>query len=131
MGAFTSKEQATSVFTTLFDILLRDERFAATVRDENLSVQFFHSAPDLTVFVSADGVWIDETPSAPAISIKMSCDSADALWSGRLLMPIALATGKIRIKGSVAKVIEFVPLLQPAFDRYPAIAAEAGVGARR
>jgi hypothetical protein len=44
-------------------------------------------------------------------------------------MPIAVATGKIRIKGSVAKVIEFVPLLRPAFDRYPALAAAAGVSA--
>lgn len=131
MGAFTSKHQATSVFTTLFGILLDDERFADTVRNENLSVQFFHSDPDLTVFVNADGVWIDEAPSTPEISIKMSCDNADALWSGRLLMPIALATRKIRIKGSVAKVIEFVPLLQPAFDRYPSIATQAGVGASR
>ncbi|MEO6998744.1 MAG: hypothetical protein ABI112_11730 [Terracoccus sp.] len=130
MGVFTSKQQATSVFTTLFGILLDDERFATTVRKETLSVQFFHSDPDLTVYVNADGVWVDETPSAPDISIKMSCDTADALWSGRLLMPIALATRKIRIKGSVAKVIEFVPLLQPAFDRYPSIAAQAGVGAR-
>lgn len=131
MGAFTSKDQAASVFTTLFEILLDDERFASTVRREQLSVQFHHSAPDLTVFVNADGVWVDEAPSAPTIAIKMSCDSADALWSGRLLMPIALATGKIRIKGSVAKVIEFVPLLQPAFDQYPTIAAGAGIGAGR
>jgi len=29
----------------------------------------------------------------------------------------------------VAKVIEFVPMLQPAFDRYPQIAADAGVNA--
>lgn len=126
MTRFTSREQAASVFTTLFEILLEDERFATTVRREQLSVQFFHSDPDLTIFVSADGVWVDETPMAPTISIKMSCETADALWSGRLLMPIALGTGKIRIKGSVAKVIEFVPLLQPAFDQYSAIAAEAG-----
>lgn len=127
MTRFTNKGQAASVFTTLFEILLEDERFATTLRTEQLSVKFFHSAPDLTLFVSADGVWVDETPEEPTISIKMSCDNADALWSGRLLMPIALGTGKIRIKGSVAKVIEFVPLLQPAFNQYSAIAAEAGV----
>ena len=68
-------------------------------------------------------------PYPPSITIQMSCTSADALWSGRLLMPIALATRKIKISGSVAKVIEFVPMLQPAFDRYPQIAAAAGVHA--
>lgn len=129
MPAFSSKEQAASVFTTLFEILLEDDRFSTTVRNEKLTVLFKHSDPDMTVYLDADGVYVDEVPNAPAITIQMSCTSADALWSGRLLMPIALATRKIKISGSVAKVIEFVPMLQPAFDRYPQIAADAGVNA--
>jgi putative sterol carrier protein len=127
--AFSSKEQAASVFTTLFEILLEDDRFESTVRKEGLTVLFKHSDPDMTVYLDADGVYVDEVPNAPAITIQMSCTTADALWAGRLLMPIALATRKIKISGSVAKVIEFVPMLQPAFDRYPQIAADAGVNA--
>jgi hypothetical protein len=49
---------------------------------------------------------------------------------GTLMMPTAVATGKVRIRGKVAKVIEFVPILQPAFDRYPEIAASSGVAVR-
>lgn len=129
MPVFTSKDQAASVFISLFEILLADERFSSTVRAESLSVLFKHSDPELTLFLAPDGVTLDEVPYAPSITIQMSCTTADALWAGRLLMPIALATRKIRISGSVAKVIEFVPLLQPAFDRYPQIAADAGVNA--
>jgi hypothetical protein len=131
MPAYTTKEQAVSVFTELFEILLRDETFARIVRAENLSTHFVHTKPDLEIFVDSDGVRIDDVPYAAALKIKMSCDTADALWAGRLLMPIAVAMGKIRIKGSVSKVLEFVPLLHPAFDRYPQIAAAAGVGAAR
>ena len=129
MPAFASKDQAASVFTTLFEILLEDDRFSTTVRNEGLTVLFKHSDPEMTVYLDADGVYVDEVPTAPAITIQMSCTTADALWAGRLLMPIALATRKIKISGSVAKVIEFVPMLQPAFDRYPQIAADAGVNA--
>ena len=128
MPAFATKDQAASVFSQLFEILLQDERFQTTVRTENLTVLFKHSDPELTVYLDADGVYVDEVPGVPAITIQMSCTTADALWAGRLLMPIALATRKIKISGSVAKVIEFVPMLQPAFDRYPQIAADAGVG---
>ena len=127
--AFSSKDQAASVFSTLFGILFEDDRFVSTVRTENLTVLFKHSDPELTLYLDADGVYVDEVPNAPAITIQMSCTTADALWAGRLLMPIALATRKIRISGSVAKVIGFVPMLQPAFDRYPQIAADAGVNA--
>jgi hypothetical protein len=127
VSAFTSRDQAAAVFTQLFEILLEDDAFAATVRSQRLSVLFVHSSPDLTVFVDADGVRVDAAPHAPVLSIKMSCDDADALWAGRLLLPVALATRRIRVKGRVSQVLEFVPLLQPAFDRYPAIAASAGV----
>ena len=41
-------------------------------------------------------------------------------------MPLAVATGRVRIKGSVSKVLEFVPRLQPAFDRYSEVAASHG-----
>ncbi|MEI2731484.1 MAG: hypothetical protein V9G08_05685 [Dermatophilaceae bacterium] len=123
MSPFVTKDQAATVFSRLFEILLEDPTFASTFQSEGLSVLFRHSDPELTVFVDGSGVYVDQTPHQPSLTIAMSCATADALWSGRLLMPIALATRKIRIKGSVAKVIEFVPLLQPAFDRYPAIVA--------
>lgn len=123
MSPFVTKDQAATVFTRLFEILLEDPTFASTFETEGLSVLFRHSDPELTLFVDASGVVVDEAPRQPSLTIAMSCATADALWSGRLLMPIALATRKIRIRGSVAKVIEFVPLLQPAFDRYPEIVA--------
>jgi putative sterol carrier protein len=69
----------------------------------------------------------EEAPESASITIKMSCDTAHALWMGTLMMPTAVATGKVRIRGKVSKVIEFVPILQPAFDRYPEIAAASGV----
>ena len=127
MPAFTSREQAVSVFSQLFEILLEDDAFRAIIRDEALSVRFVHTKPDFELHVDASGVRVDGPPAPTTLAIKMSCDTADALWTGRLLMPIAVATGRIRIKGSVARVIEFVPLLRPAFDRYPALAAAAGV----
>jgi putative sterol carrier protein len=127
MPAYTSKEQAAAVFSQLFEIMLEEPGFGAIVRDRGLSVRFVHTKPDFELFVDADGVRVDGPPAPAAISIKMSCDTADALWSGRLLLPIAVATGRLRIKGSVATVVEFAPLLQPAFDRYPEIAAAAGV----
>jgi putative sterol carrier protein len=129
MSAFTTKDQAVSVFTELFEIMLADETFSHAVTSQHLSVLFLHDDLGFTVFVDGQGVYVDHRPYDPAITIKMSTDVADALWAGRLLMPMALATRKIRVKGKVSKVIEFVPLLQPAFDQYPTIAAAAGVGA--
>jgi putative sterol carrier protein len=129
VAVFSSKSQATQLFDELFSILLSDAQFATELRQHKLSVSIVHSNPDFTLFLSPDGVLIDDAAAAPVITIKMSCDTAHALWMGKLLLPLAVATGKLRIRGSMAKVLEFAPMLQPAFDRYPALAATAGINA--
>lgn len=129
MAVFATKPQATALFAELFEILLADESFAGKLRANRLSVQIVHTNPDFTLFLEPDGVHVDEVPAQPVISIKMSCDTAHALWAGKLLLPLAVATGKLRVRGSMAKVLEFAPMLQPAFDRYPELAAAAGLAA--
>ncbi|MFJ8977421.1 hypothetical protein [Streptomyces sp. NPDC102282] len=130
MTVFTSSDMAYDVFGRLFGVLLEDEQFVEKARREGLSVQLVHTRPDCRIFVSSEGVLLgDEPPHKAAITLKMSCDTAHALWLGRLLVPAAIATGKVRIRGRISKVLELVPMLQPAFDGYPTIAAESGVGA--
>jgi putative sterol carrier protein len=129
MNRFESREQAVAVFGQLFRILLEDETFAGRFRELGLTLRIIQVKPDFELYVSPAGVQVDASIEQAVLTIKMSCDTAHALWSGDLLMPLALATGKLRVRGSVAKVLEFVPLLQPAFDRYPAIVVEAGVAA--
>lgn len=128
MPVYPTSESAYAVFGDLFRILVDDENFTQRLKEGNLSVRLVHTSPDAVLHVSPDGVLLgDEAQEAAAISIKMSCDTAHKLWNGSLLMPAALATGRVRIKGKVAKVLELVPILQPAFDRYPEIAAAHGV----
>lgn len=130
MPVYTTTEHAEAVFGELFRILLSDDNFRTRLRDSGLSVRILHQKPECTVYVSADEVLLGvDAPDNASITIKMSCDTAHALWVGRLMMPTAIATGKVRIRGKVAKVIEFVPILQPAFDLYPQIAAASGVSA--
>jgi putative sterol carrier protein len=128
MAIYNDSEIAYAVFGKLFQILTEDKTFTSRLRESNLSVRLIHTSPEAVVHVSPDGVLLGESaPESAAVSIKMSCDTAHKLWNGTLLMPAALAMGKVRIKGKVANVLELVPILQPAFDRYPEIAAAHGI----
>lgn len=130
MPKFETNDQARIVFTTLFEILLEDETFSTKVTESDLSLHLIHTKPDVELFVAPDvGVTTGPPPRKAAITIKMSCDTAHSLWMGDLLVPLAVATRRVRIKGSVSKVMEFVPILQPAFDRYPEIASTHGIAA--
>lgn len=128
MSAYPGSTVADDVFGQLFTILRNDPDVMKRLRDSNLSVRLVHTKPDCVIYVSADQLAVGEdAPEDAVITIKMSCDTAHALWMGTLMMPTAIATGKVRIRGKVAKVIELVPILKPAFDLYPDIAARAGV----
>jgi len=130
MPVYETSAMANQVFGELFRILVADENVQARLRESNLTVRLIHTKPDSQIYVSADQLIVgDDVPETATITIKMSSDTAHALWLGKLMMPTAIATGKVRIRGKVAKVIELVPILQPAFDRYPEIAANAGVTA--
>jgi putative sterol carrier protein len=129
MAMYETTEQAEHVFGQLFKILVEDENFTSRLRESGLTVRLLHKKPECNIFVSPDEVLIGEIPDSAAITIKMSCDTAHQLWMGKLMMPTAVATGRVRIRGKVSKVIELVPILQPAFDRYPEIAAASGVAA--
>jgi putative sterol carrier protein len=128
MAVYETTEQAEHVFGGLFKILIADETFRSRLRETGLTAKLVHKKPDCEIFISPDEVLMGaEAPEQASITIKMSCDTAHSLWMGTLMMPTAVATGKVRIRGKVAKVIEFVPILQPAFDRYPEIAAAGGI----
>jgi putative sterol carrier protein len=127
MTVFHTSEQARAVFTRLFTILLDDDQFVERMRAGGLSVHLVQSKPDVQLYVTPDQVTEGAPPSPAAVRIAMSCDTAHSLWQGKLLMPVALATGRVRIKGSIPKVLELVPILRPAFDRYPEIVAEHGI----
>ncbi|MEW2396337.1 SCP2 sterol-binding domain-containing protein [Streptomyces sp. NPDC046862] len=127
MPTFQSSDQATRIFTHLFEILLKDETFTQRMRESRISLHLIQSKPDVELHVTPDGVMAGAPAQPAAIRLKMSSDTAHDLWLGKLLMPVAVATGKVRIKGNVAKVLEFVPLLRPAFDQYPDIARAEGL----
>lgn len=130
MPVYSDSTTAYAVFGELFRILAKDEEFTTRMREAGLSCRIVHSQPECVIHFSPEAVRLgSDAPEEATILIKMSCDTAHKLWSGSLLMPAALAMGKVRIKGKVAKVLELVPILRPAFDRYPDLAAEHGVGA--
>lgn len=130
MPKYETTAQAEHVFGELFRILVADEAAFASLRENDLTVRLVHTKPDCQVYVAESGVLLgDDVPDSAAVTIKMSCDTAHKLWLGTLMLPTAIATGKVRIRGKVAKVLELVPILQPAFDRYPELSATSGVPA--
>ena len=62
------------------------------------------------------------------IELQMSADDGHRFWLGELNMTLALAKGKVKVKGPVSKMMKLLPAMRPAFPKYRSFLAERGIG---
>ncbi len=127
MTSFNSTEQAVTVFSELFRILSEDAEFSRALDKKEISISVHQHKPDVALYIDSRGYIVGDYLKVGSVHLRMSSDTAHKLWSGSLLMPLAIGTGKVRIKGRIPVILEVVPMLRPAFDSYPHIALEYGV----
>jgi hypothetical protein len=128
VSPFPSSAVATEVFQRLFSTLLQDDQFVADMRASGITLLFEHRAPACRVFVSAEEVLTGpEAPEHATLTMKISSAAAHSLWLDEITFPAAITNGRLEIIAKVSKVLEVMPILAPAFVRYPAIARDAGL----
>lgn len=60
----------------------------------------------------------DEVDWEPVITLRMDSDVANKYFQGRENIPMAVATGRIKVKGSVPKILELAPITKPVYAKY-------------
>jgi putative sterol carrier protein len=61
---------------------------------------------------------VAESPNAPNATLKMSTETANAFWQGKVNMTLAMAKGQVKAEGSVMKVLKLVPNVKHLFPVY-------------
>lgn len=97
------------------------------LRNMNMILEFRISNPDAIVTIDAknmrDGenysVIYGKSPYPPDLVVQTTGDIAHLFWGGKISVPIALMTGKIRTNGSRKKALQLLPKITPAFSLYP------------
>jgi hypothetical protein len=55
----------------------------------------------------------------PEVSMTMNADFAHKFWHGRANLVTALTLRQVIAKGNVPKTIKLLPILKPAYEKYP------------
>ncbi|MEV8148608.1 SCP2 sterol-binding domain-containing protein [Arthrobacter sp. NPDC080073] len=61
---------------------------------------------------------VSDAPTAPNATLRMSTDTANRFWQGKVNMTIAMAKGDVKAEGSVIKVLKLVPSTKHLFPLY-------------
>jgi len=99
--------------------------------DANITIKFSLSEPEGTIWVihgeDKPRVVLGDYNGKADVEMILSSDNAHKFWLKQLSIPVALATRKIKTKGSVTKVLGLIPLVNPIFDLYPKYCKSKGI----
>ncbi len=128
MPVFESTEKMYEVLGSLFENLMANEEVLVKFLDAKMTILFNIEKPTGQIWLDPEkGVVCGPSDSKPTITMTLSGDSCHQFWLKQLKLPVALATRKIKSKGSLPKVLKMLPLLGPAYDAYPDVAKKFGL----
>jgi len=132
MALFTDEQEVYTYLAQIFRVAMDDPDMGKMVKGTGLIVRIDYTDPDSTIGVEFDNGTIylgaAQLPEgfAPNMQLKMSADDGHKFWLGKLNMTAAMARGKVRVKGSVPKMLKLMPIAKPLRSRYEKILADAG-----
>lgn len=114
---------------------------AQVMRDPKVGTQF--AATNALVRIDFDDpatiMWMDCRVSPPVVScdpqahteepdllLTMSADTGHRFWLGKLSLPVALTSRKVKVKGPSSKLMRLLPALKPVFSQYEQFLLERG-----
>ena len=132
MGAFSSTEEMYEVFTPFYTSLTVDPEIGPKFVAANTSFRVIHTDPagvfllDATSDPAVVTVGEEATNAAAEVELTMSADDGHKFWQGDLNIPLALARRKVKVNGSINKLLGMLPAMQPAYSKYKAYLSESG-----
>jgi putative sterol carrier protein len=130
MPIFESTEKMYEVLGGLFTMLMQNQEVYTKAKEAGISILFQIHDPKGQIWLDPDDprhVICGAHDIKPTITMTLSGDSCHAFWLKKLSLPIAIATGKIKSKGPIPKVLKLLPMLKPAHEGYPEIARSHGL----
>lgn len=124
MTFFANTQELEMVMKELWTSIREDSVVADPLINSQLVVRFHYREPEgrLTVDCS-DGkdmviTW-GECEKKPDVEMFMKSQVAHEFWRGDVNVPMYLIAGKIVAKGPVNKALALLPVIKPAFKKYP------------
>jgi hypothetical protein len=129
MAGFRSEEEFKQVFEHIFELMNEHPEVGRTLRDAKAPHRFDISDFGLEFNVTyadpaeeAEGRylrWCWGPPDwEPLITLKMSSEVANRYFQGKENIAIAVAMGRVKLKGPLSRILEMAPVTKPIHPVY-------------
>jgi hypothetical protein len=131
MTTFVNAQQVYDTIGLFLDQITKDPELGPKFVAADTSFLVRYTDPECAMFVDATTdppvVTMNPDPATPTeITLDMAADDGHAFWMGNLNMALALAKGRVKVSGPIAKIMKLLPAMRPAFPKYRAFLEERG-----
>lgn len=122
-NVFRDSNMLYDVLIGFYEELKEDPDIGPALADTKMIVQFIYKNPSAIITIDSTGEEIiihkGEYEGKPEVSMTMNADFAHKFWHGRANLVTALTLRQVSAKGNVPKTIKLLPILKPAYEKYP------------
>jgi hypothetical protein len=130
MAGFRSEDEFKQVFEHIFQLMNEHPEVGKTLRDAKAPHRFEISDFGLEFNVThaelaeeAEGrylrwCWGPPPDWEPLINLKMSSEVANRFFQGKENIAIAVAMGRVKLKGPLSRILELAPVTKPIHPVY-------------
>lgn len=129
MGVFKDGEEVGRYLGGIFEIGFKDPELAEKFKSVDTILRVEYADPACVTTIDFRTGVVDYSPDStikPEIRLNMDADVAHRFWLGNENIGMAIAKGRIKVKGSVPKVMKIVPITKPLFATYKQMLTEEG-----
>jgi hypothetical protein len=138
-GKFKSKKEFIEVMDKLFTLMSTDPKVGPKLAVARVPQRWEFTDLGLVLNATyADAktakkghflkwVWGDEDCDWNAdVGMKMKSEVANKYFQGKENVPLAIALGRIKARGSVPKALKLIPITKPIYEKYRQMLEEEG-----
>lgn len=122
MPGFADEDELYRYIGGIFETALADPELAPKLPGTGLVLRQQCTDPESSLVIDLPGgkVWKGSDPGAPEASatMTMATETANAYWQGTVNLTFAMAKGKVKVDGTVTKLLQLAPLSKRLFPVY-------------
>ncbi|OBC05147.1 sterol carrier protein [Gordonia sp. 852002-50816_SCH5313054-c] len=118
--AFANADEVEKYLGGIFQDAFADPELGPKLRATGAKLQTTYSDPEVSLIVDLGNATVSRADGASvdAAEMKMSADTGNAYWQGKVNLPLAMAKGKVKVSGDITSLLKLAPLTKRLIPAY-------------